>query len=136
MWKRRQRQISYATCYFIRAEILLLRAWICNMSWQGRLICICNSKWSEFSIMQNISTKKLQCNFTPPFKMASRLIAIALFYLHHYVVRDGICLYETSLSKDSERLIRNECSRGTHASWESLIFLWRTFIQFQCQYQP
>ncbi len=77
----------------------------------------------------------LNCEATVPFTMASRLIAITFSYLHIYVARDGICLYETSLSKGSACLIKSECSRGTCASWETLISLLRTFIQFQCQYQ-
>lgn len=112
-WKRGWRQIS-VTCHFITTEILLLRARICNMSWWGRLICIYNAKWSESVIMQNIFLGKkkkkkpsaisplFHCETTAvPFKMATRLIFMASFFFlfTHYVVRDGICLNETSLSK-------------------------------------
>lgn len=54
-------------------------------------MCVCNEKWSEFLInAEHFSTKGpstisplLQCETTAvPFKMASRLIFIPLFYLH------------------------------------------------------
>lgn len=122
-----------------------------SCSWgQRSAICHGHFDWYAYAMQsganlrlcRTLSGKKAKCDFTPasPWDQhcsvsdGQEISLYSSFLLTHYE-RDGICLYEMSVWKGSESLVRNECSRGTNASWETLIFLLSTFTQFECQYQ-
>lgn len=70
-----------------------------------------------------------------PFTMASRLGLVALFCLHTAASETGFACMRRVSQKAQCASSRAHAAGGTRASWETLIFLFRTFIQFQCQYQ-